>query len=1261
MLAVAQLSRGIDIGLGIEALANIEGSIRQYLAADVQGRAHAAARVRGQVQIPLDLFDESGVAVRLQAVAEAAAGVELAIGLSVADFMALAAQDERMRGAPLELLKVFLDEFSIQGGVMAKAAAAAMAYANVVATGSLVKKGQRKPGFIVAAEAGVGLKAGAGFRVYARFGVDDPRRLIRRSVDVAVRETLTALAPTLPGDSAAPLDELAVALRIAFRSAFEIGEELASARGSASTLALRAVQVVLEELQRHVFEAAVRFASAQLRTALASLAFDDATWRSTEPQRQALSTRLLGLPEDWFEATDANRAYWSGLITDVLGLASALQPGHTSASVVESVAITWCCTQLLMRSVERISVAQARASVIGAPAVGTTAAFAGNLPAAPTAVRTHVNAALGRGRSTALDESAAVQYLLNSLGYRIELVLPGSTGLLSMLTGKGRLEEALSVVLSNLGAFAPAADGNASADASLAVLQQGLQVYIDGRLRDEVLPLIERQTAGQPALRTYLDEVLLGTLRTMVGTVLTELPSVSRGGSLERALREMCSALLMRLLGRSLVVAADVLAAHAQARLQDEFRAWSRQANDAGGAVDVLAALTGLQRQLVSDLVVETLEVCADTFAPMPAARRARIRDLLYQMIDTMPPVAGRDALESLKSAAMIGNVEAALELAQLLGEDIASNLVRFIQALLAHAAEALLTMLADTIEDAQRAVESWIAELEGLGRDLGAALEAFRAEIARLERQIDSAADAVFEQLSVLLGGFSAHEGSRTALRGRIKDSFVNTALDALADVPGYGSLPVAVRRGVRSSVRSMVNAALDASCFDEVVGALQTASGEVAELLDDVRRMEPGDDLTRAIADLALDRIEAALRATLRRTLSLNVAFEAPILGRIDLGRISVDLDALVQTLRSAVRDLGRFHDAVNEAASRLEELLTLEGSHAETVRARDAAQALKAESERHLEETASVHGDMDIVSPVTGANVGSSLTVSVRLSSVSDDVLNDSGLSQRRLYVWANGSDVEVATARVRLAAPSERPVAGRSGAPAIVLQPQGEFAAGPSSRPALPATARLQRHAGERNAAASRRFAMPASVSGAGVGVLPRPFPGLPHARPDEATSALDVEIDVPAGLLHEGVNVVACVYVPGPRQRRIERTVSFLVKPRRKPRKGARTMPHRPPPSGLRLVADEVLKNAPTPRSARRGDRDAPTKLERATWSPPREVTLQRVERSREVLNGRVRDAVNRLQEVRKAVAQEARRARDSVEAADAADGPWEGR
>lgn len=107
-----------------------------------------------------------------------------------------------------------------------------MAYANLVATGSFIKHGSRQPGFTIAAEAGVGLKAGAGFRVIARLGVDDPRRLVRRTIDVAVDETLTKLEAMLPAEARPIARQAAAPLKIGLRSAFELGAALAENGGA---------------------------------------------------------------------------------------------------------------------------------------------------------------------------------------------------------------------------------------------------------------------------------------------------------------------------------------------------------------------------------------------------------------------------------------------------------------------------------------------------------------------------------------------------------------------------------------------------------------------------------------------------------------------------------------------------------------------------------------------------------------------------------------------------------------------------------------------------------------------------------------------------------------------------------------------------------------------------------------------------------------------------------------------------------------------
>ena len=129
--AEAELRRGVNFDLGLEALAELDASLRRFLAGSLEADVHGTLRVRGQMQTPLNLFKESGAIVRLQAAAELAAGASLTLGLSVGDFLDLVKQDPAMQGLPYRLLEVFLEEVTIGAGVYGKAALSAMAYANL--------------------------------------------------------------------------------------------------------------------------------------------------------------------------------------------------------------------------------------------------------------------------------------------------------------------------------------------------------------------------------------------------------------------------------------------------------------------------------------------------------------------------------------------------------------------------------------------------------------------------------------------------------------------------------------------------------------------------------------------------------------------------------------------------------------------------------------------------------------------------------------------------------------------------------------------------------------------------------------------------------------------------------------------------------------------------------------------------------------------------------------------------------------------------
>ena len=106
----AELNRGTAIKLSLSALASIDAAFSKFISAEVDGEARTEVGITGQVQLPSTLADEIGAAVRLRIAAEAAAGVSLALGLRVGDFVALIEADEHGGGLPARLMRVLLEE-----------------------------------------------------------------------------------------------------------------------------------------------------------------------------------------------------------------------------------------------------------------------------------------------------------------------------------------------------------------------------------------------------------------------------------------------------------------------------------------------------------------------------------------------------------------------------------------------------------------------------------------------------------------------------------------------------------------------------------------------------------------------------------------------------------------------------------------------------------------------------------------------------------------------------------------------------------------------------------------------------------------------------------------------------------------------------------------------------------------------------------------------------------------------------------------------
>lgn len=1027
LLASAELRRGINLGLGAEALVEVTGSFRKFLAIDANAQASAAARVQAQVQVPLDLFSEAGFALRLQAVAEAAVGISLGIGISVGDFLQQAGSNPEMKGAPMKLLALLLqpNQVVFSAGVKAKAAVSAMAYANFLVTASLVGN---KPGFLIAAEAGLGLKAGAGYQVFANFGLSSPHAFLRKSIDIAVDETLRLVAERVSDLSLRPVvSELRAPAKIAFRSAFELGWALAEGAGAFNPnagpqLAQRLTIVILEEGQRLLLESLTNFALDSFQRLLRSSAISQSSWDSAQALRDRLANRLRQMPEDPFEPTQANRDHWTSLLADMLQAGTQLAGSSSVARVNELGSIAWSALQLLFRSTERISSFQVRHNIIGVPANTSSAAFGGALPQQPPPeIRRFINTAITRAPTSVLAEDQLVEFLgRDALLQPLLQAAPNLQSVLDVVFGPagGGGIAAAKVLLREAGAFVADATGSANSEATLRALLAGLRAYLDTRLQTELLPVVRQALAGDRDLELYLDEVLLPTVNFSADLLMNRVLAWRQSSALDQtALREACSGILFKLAGRSLVVTLDVLLNTALSTIQSEFRNAARHVNDARGVAQLLSQVTGLDRAFVAELMEETLSLSADTFGPLPDERRRRVRALMFRLLDVVPMSGSDEFLSQLKDSFFVPNLDAAVELATEAGDLIADNLQRFITALFARLGALILEELRAVFEAVEAEVQKWLQQLERVAQELLAALRELEEQIERflgdMQRAWNNAFDALEATLSALGGS------GRSPARNKVKAALVKQAVRVLEDNSVYRNLPREAKSFAEDRLRDAIGGLLNNELFDDVWEAVGSLSAGAADLMEDVRDLDLDSNLTGQITALVLDRVEDAIYdlfggSNPRIAISFHVRLDLGVVridNPINLGNVRLPLNELISAVRDGLSGLAVFENSVRLVASSVTEALEAAGRLAAAQAEHEATQEEHSRITKELDHSTRADFGIEILSPSpTGFYETSTVEIEIFLKKVPLSYLGLGDLEEQRVTVFLNREELE-----------------------------------------------------------------------------------------------------------------------------------------------------------------------------------------------------------------------------------------------------------
>ncbi len=1030
LAAGAQFKRGIDLDLGLQGIAQIDANFSKFVSADLSGEASAQASIRGQIQLPLNLFGELGAAVRLQAIAELAAGVRLGLSLNIGEFLDLAGQDPNLNGLPMKLLRVVLEQAEITASFYAKAALSAQAYANFVIVASVIGDAQRKidPGFTISAGAGAGLKAGAGYQVLVNAGVKSFASLIAKTADVAVNETVASIQSLLPQKDAAlgsVLEAARVPLKLGIRLAFEVGDQLTQRVGDHTSqgqdaVGARVVQVCLEELQKATLEGLLESGCRQLRALGDALQSTQNLWDATQAERFALADKLDAVPEDmlsadaipmWVDVAKAGAA----LATKVPG-----QPGIVKAS-----AILWASAQLFQMLDQRVTRAKAEVSLLGKPALSAVDAFAGAMPEQPPSVGIgpEIRAILqasGAPVPSALNYEHLVLYLIDSTVFALfQTHNAPFISLLNSMVGPAApdLTSLYKLILKSGGAFAVPGSNAVDPTRALQAISGGIQSFVQAKLDSALRAQLDPYLVANPDLRMIVDEVLLPSLDFTIAVVFKEIAQWAGSGVDQETLTEALSAILLRVLGRGFVALGDILVAEAQKKVRDLLLAAAAAAGNADGILKGFANTPiSLAAEEVLELVQDALECGADVFGPLPEEQRTRIRGLLYSALDPLAGSTPSQLLQRLSDPALIPNVEVLEALASELGGLAASRFMQFVEALFEKVVAREIAKFQEALAAAVAIATEWID-------DLVKAVQAIEARLTEIVGEIEDALAEAAQRLEEirsavhgLLDGFS-NQGSRQNFISSLVSSISSLALAGLEENWIYRNVvPGNVQSGVRSTVRGIVRSAVQNQVVDGILTALGTLSDDLDHLVDNIRALDRNHPLGPQIRNLILNAAVAAVDdvfGTVRIPIHFDVGwnvFGIHYKQTIDLGEIKVDSGVATQELRAVLAGLSIFDPAVNALAGSLAAFFAAEDTASSRTAEKAGIETQHAAAQAHLGNMRGGTAAITIVRPVELASLEGDVTVQIQIDGINPSILDHDDATPERFFIILNGQRVD-----------------------------------------------------------------------------------------------------------------------------------------------------------------------------------------------------------------------------------------------------------
>lgn len=1043
----ARFKRGIKAELGVEAFANASAELSKFVHASIEGTAFARAQAGIQLQLPLNLFDEFGFSARAEAIAEAAAGIEVALGLSIGDFVLLAKRDPNLIGLSLEILLLFLEEVSIGGSFEVNVSASAKAHASASVSGTIIEKPGDKAGFFFTIDAGAGLAAGVGMGFKAGAEFKDFRRFFGRTVDKTVDTTIQEILKLIPPDLKLSIDQsplnplfesFAPVAKIALRIAYDLGLKIAEnnpghSKNDTAILCDETVKTFLEESQRFIFNKLLESGIDSIRKLLEQEVpnLPAGSWDAAIQERTDLAGQLLAMPAEPFQDSSDNLTYWETLIQKSIALVIAI--GDPDPELKKSISIIYCTTELLMEAIRsKVNSASAYAVALGAGTVSADSQpFKGQLNTQPDQIIVDAirNVIGGNG---ALTYSDLLQFLVDDIiVYNALTAFPELNQFMNIFKNDfAKAEnEILKLLLQNASSFDLTNPNAAQVDshALLTLIVQAIDKFLMEKFKTDILPQILNNVSDQN-LKLYIEEVLFEAVIYMKDVGLNTILNWENESFDNDDFTEALAGVIMLLLGRTVVIVADTFITATQEQIQNGCNDVAEQIRDYADHPDgnhegIQNVIPHLDPDFIK-LTADCVEIGGVVLGPLSDDTRRRVRNLIYQVFEPIPPGRGRDFLTCLGDDFFIPNVNQLQQVTNELANISKERFIHFVEQFIIKVGEYILEKLEELILAIIDLVVHWERYLAEALLAIAAFLRQLEDTIRELNQQLINLLTTATNALHFLFQTLGSST-LKNRIKNDIKDNFVDKALDALEDNDIYKVLPSDWRREIRDLTEGAVDSVIDNSFTQPIFNAISTLTNQLDNLLPDVRELNPDDNLPEQLMLLILDKIEDNIRSHFggnKPYISPTIDFKywewvvdsiLPPSGHwerkhiyIPLGRIEINLNPFINIVRDAIQALNFYHNALNDACFKLGNALAKELELAAQKLLHEDKTVEKARLDKINNEHNNQPKEIAILSPVSLSHYTSTIDVRIHLGGVGMSYLGLGKDEKQRVLIFING---------------------------------------------------------------------------------------------------------------------------------------------------------------------------------------------------------------------------------------------------------------